>query len=107
MSRHLLVLVLVVGVGSLGACSKKRVAECDDFVKTAEKLGACDKLPAAQRSTMSASAKQIKDMLKTIDDAGGFDQAPKELVDEMRQTCKSQNERLVEEINKAFPDCLK
>ena len=102
-------LLLACGVAAVLAsgCSKKRVAECDEFVKTAEKLGKCDKLPEGSRSTIGAAAKQIKDMLQMVDDAGGFDSAPAETVDQMRSTCKSQNTRIVEEMQKTFPDCLK
>ena len=104
MIRALLVAALLL---SSSACSKKRIAECDDFVKTAEKLSKCDKLPAEQREAVAGGAKQIADMLKMVDDAGGFDEAPKEVVDELRSTCKSQNDRVVEEMQKTFPDCLK
>jgi len=102
-------LLLACGVAAVLAsgCSKKRVAECDEFVKTAEKLSKCDKLPESARSSVGTAAKQIKDMLQMVDDAGGFDAAPKETVDEMRSTCKSQNTRIVEEMQKTFPDCLK
>ncbi len=104
MTRTVLIAALLL---SSAACSKKRVAECDDFVATAEKLAKCDKLPEAQREAVSSGAKQIKDMLKMVDDAGGFDNAPKETVDELRSTCKGQNDRVVEEMKKTFPECLK
>ena len=67
--------LLACGVAALlgSGCSKKRVAECDDFVKAAEKLGSCAKLPEGARTTVAAAAKQSKDMLKMVDDAGGFD----------------------------------
>jgi hypothetical protein len=102
-------LLLACGMTALlvSGCSKKRVAECDDFVKTAEKLGTCEKLPESARTSVAASAKQIKDMLQMVDDAGGFDSAPAETVDQMRQACKSQNTRIVEEMTKTFPECLK
>jgi hypothetical protein len=102
-------LLLACGVAAVLAagCSKKRVVECDEFVKTAEKLASCDKLPEGSRSSVAAAAKQIKDMLQMVDDAGGFDSAPAETVDQMRQACKSQNTRIVEEMQKTFPDCLK
>ena len=102
-------LLLACGVAALLAsgCTKKRVAECDEFVKTAEKLGKCEKLPEGARTSVTAAAKQIKDMLQLVDDAGGFDSAPAETVDQMRQACKSQNTVIVEELQKTFPDCLK
>ena len=105
MNKHLLACGLAAAVGA--GCSKKRVAECDEFVTTAEKLAKCDKLPESARSSVATAAKQIKDMLQMVDDAGGFDSAPKETVDEMRQACKAQNTRVVEEMQKTFPDCLK
>ena len=97
----------VLGLLIVGGCSKKRVAECDEFVKTAEKLGKCDKLPEGSRASVAAAAKQIKDMLQMVDDAGGFDSAPAETVDQMRQACKSQNTTIVDEMQKSFPECLK
>jgi hypothetical protein len=102
-------LVLACGMAALlvSGCSKKRVTECDDFVKTAEKLAKCEKLPEGARTSVAASAKQIKDMLQMVDDAGGFDSAPAETVDQMRSACRSQNTRIVEEMTKTFPDCLK
>lgn len=102
-----LVVACAVAAVLAAGCSKKRVVECDDFVKTAEKLGKCAKLPEGSRATIGAAAKQIKDMLQMVDDAGGFDSAPAETVDQMRSTCKSQNTRIVEEMQKTFPDCLK
>ena len=102
-------LVLAWGMAALlgSGCSKKRLAECDDFVKAAEKLSTCEKLPEGARTTVGAAAKQIKDMLQMVDDAGGFDAAPAETVDQMRSACKSENTRIVEEMQKTFPDCLK
>ncbi|MBA3456657.1 MAG: hypothetical protein H0T42_26445 [Deltaproteobacteria bacterium] len=102
-------LALAVGVAAVLAagCSKKRVSECDDFVTTAEKLAKCEKLPETARTSVAGSAKQIKDMLQMVDDNGGFDSAPAETVDQMRQACKSQNTRIVEEMQKTFPECLK
>ena len=102
-------LLLACGVAAVLAtgCSKKRVVECDEFVKTAEKLGACAKLPEGSRASVAAAAKQIKDMLQLVDDAGGFDSAPAETVDQMRQACKSQNTAIVDEMQKSFPECLK
>jgi hypothetical protein len=105
MSRLAIAFGLVAALAT--GCSKKRVAECDDFVKTAEKLASCDKIPADKRAPVAAAAKQIKDMLQMVDDAGGFDQAPSETVDEMRQACKSQNKLIVDEMQNTFPDCLK
>ena len=75
--------------------------------KTAEKLASCSKLPEGSRSSVAAAAKQIKDMLQMVDDAGGFDSAPAETVDQMRNACKSQNTRIVDEMQKTFPECLK
>ena len=107
MNKLLLVCGLSVAVGAFAGCSKKRVAECDDFVKTAEKLANCDKLPKEQRDMVAKQAGVMKDTLKQVDELGGWDQAPKDLVDEMRNACKTQNDKIVEEMSKAFPECVK
>lgn len=107
MSRAPLVLAVVAALALATGCSKKRIEECDAFVKTSEKLAACPKLPEAQRATIGEAAKQIKQVLEAADEVGGFEDAPKDVVDEMRSTCKSQTDRLVAEMTQAFPECLK
>jgi hypothetical protein len=101
---------LLIGVLVLGAaagCSKKRVAECDAFVATIEKISKCDKLPAEQRTAVAESGKQIKDALKMIDDAGGVGDAPEDLVKTLRDTCKTQNTTVIEQFQKVAPECVK
>lgn len=94
---------LALGTG----CSKERVKECDEFVATMDKLASCEKLPADARKQIGESSKMIKDALKQIDDAGGTGNAPKDLVDQMRDTCKTQTKTVVDEYTKLMPDCLK
>jgi hypothetical protein len=101
-----LLIVALVFAGAAG-CSKKRVAECDAFVETIEKISKCDKLPADQRTAVSESGKQIKDALKMIDDAGGVGDAPEDLVKQLRDTCKTQNTTVIEQFQKVAPDCVK
>ena len=101
--NKLLIAVLVLGVG----CSKKRVAECDAFVETIEKISKCDKLPEDQRKSVAESGKAIKDALKMIDDAGGVGDAPDHLVKQLRDTCKTQNTTVIEQFQKVAPECVK
>lgn len=102
-----LLLVCVVFGGLVTGCTKKRVAECDAFVATIDKIAKCDKLPADSRKSIEASGKSIKDALKLIDDAGGIGDAPQDLVQQMRDTCKTQNATIVEQYTKLAPDCMK
>ena len=101
-------LVVLVGALVLGSgCSSKRVPECDEFVQTIEKISKCEKLPEEQRKPLAESAKQIKDALQMIDDAGGVDKAPDHLVRQMKDTCKTQNRMVVEQFQKLAPECMK
>jgi hypothetical protein len=101
---RLRVVVLALGaLGALGGCAKKRIPECDAFVKTIEKVGTCSKIPDAQRSTILESAKTIRDSLQMIDEAGGVADAPADLVGSMRDACKTQDAS----IKQMYADCLK
>ncbi len=102
-----LLLVCVVAGGLVTGCTKKRVAECDEFVVTIDKIAKCDKLPAESRKSIEESAKSIKDALKLIDDVGGVGDAPQDRVQQMRDTCKTQNATVVEQYTKLAPDCMK
>lgn len=103
MTRLLLCAVAVIGLGSLGGCAKKRIPECDAFVKTIETVGACSTIPDAQRSSILESAKTIRDSLQMIDEAGGVADAPADLVGSMRDACKTQDAS----IKQMYADCLK
>ena len=100
-------LIAVLVLGGMAGCSKKRVAECDAFVETIEKISKCDKLPEDQRKSVADSGKAIKDALKMIDDAGGVGDAPEDLVRQMRETCKTQNTTVIEQFQKVAPECVK
>lgn len=90
------------------ACGKKeRIQECDAFVATIEKIEKCDKLDAASREQIKGSAETIKGALKMLDDLGGAGEAPKDQIDQLRRTCKSQHDTVVELYGKVAPDCLK
>ena len=102
-----LLLVCVVVGGLVTGCTKKRVAECDEFVATIDKITKCEKLPAESRKQVAESGQTIKDALKMIDDAGGVGDAPKDLVDQLRDTCKTQNKTVVDEYMKLMPECMK
>lgn len=102
-----LILCAVVVSGLVTGCKKERVAECDEFVATIEKVSKCEKLPAETRKQVAESGKAIADALKMIDDAGGVGDAPKDLVQQMRDTCKTQNKAVVDEYMKLMPECMK
>ena len=102
-----LLLVCVVVGGLVTGCTKKRVAECDEFVATIDKIAKCEKLPTESRKQVAESGQTIKDALKMIDDAGGVGDAPKDLVDQLRDTCKTQNKTVVDEYMKLMPECMK
>lgn len=101
----------LISLGSLGsltclaACSKTKIKECEDFVRTAEKIEKCEKLPASSREDMKQGIKQIKDALKVIEDVG--DQAPKEQLEMLGRTCKSQHDTILRLYEKSAPECLK
>ena len=98
------VAVAVVLCLGLGGCAKKRIPECDAFVKTIEKLASCPKVPDAQRITNLDSAKTIRDAhQKLIDEAGGIAEAPADLVSSMREACKTQDASL----QQMYADCLR
>jgi hypothetical protein len=104
--NKLLVVCVVIG-GLVTGCSKQRVAECDAFVATIEKISKCEKLPAETRKQVAESGKTIKDALKAIDDVGGVGEAPKDLVDQLRDTCKTQNKTVIDDYTKLMPECMK
>jgi hypothetical protein len=105
-NKLLVVGAVVAGVMSVG-CTKKRVAECDDFVATIDKIASCSKLDEKARGEIAKSSKQIKDALKMIDDAGGVGNAPADHVQPLRDTCKTQQKTVVDEYMKLAPDCFK
>ena len=105
LSVNKLVLGCAVLVGASFGCKKNKVTECDEFVKTVEKIAKCDKVDASARTQMESSAKQIKDALKIIEDAGN--DAPADMLETLRGTCKSQEKTVIDEYTKVAPDCLK
>ena len=104
MNQRLLACVVVGGLFT--GCAKKRIAECDELVATALKVAKCEKLSAESRKPAEDAAKVIQDSLKTLDDAGGVGKAPKDLVDQMRHLCKTENTTFVDEHMKLAPECM-
>ncbi len=102
-----LLLVCVVVGGLVTGCTKQRIAECDELVATADKIAKCEKLPAESRKSVAEAGKTMKDALKMMDDAGGVGEAPKDLVNQLRDTCKTQNKTIVDEYTKLMPECMK
>ncbi len=106
MSRRRLAALSFVALGltcSLTGCAKKRIPDCDSFVKTIEKIAGCSKVADDQRKTILDSAKTIRDALQMIDEAGGVGDAPADLVSSMRDACKTQDASL----KQMYADCLK
>jgi hypothetical protein len=96
----LLALGLVLG---LGGCAKKRIPECDVLAKKFETIAACSKLPDDQRKTVLDSAKTIRDSLQMLEELGGAADAPADLVNSIRDTCKTQGAA----VTQMYADCLK
>ena len=88
-------------------CGNKRLAECDAFQKTVDKLAACKSLPEEARTSVQSTSKQLKQLFDGLDSAGGVDSAPDDVKKQLRDTCKSQNDAIVEVYSKVAPDCLK
>ncbi len=103
MTRSVVGAVVCAAVLGLGGCAKKRIPDCDAFVKTIEKIGTCSKVADDQRKTILDSAKTIRDSLQMIDEAGGVSDAPADLVNSMRDACKTQDASL----KQLYADCLK
>ncbi len=99
-------LVLAIALAA-GACSKKRIAECETFQGTIDKLARCKSLPEDARTEISKQAKTLREMFDALDQAGGVDKAPQNLQDQLRDACKTQNSAIVEMYAKVAPDCLK
>ncbi len=99
MNKALLVVLLAAG------CSKTKIPECEELVKTAEKLEKCEKIPAENKKEISQGVKQIKSALKMLEDVG--DQAEKSQLDTLANTCRDQNKSIRDIYEKVAPECLK
>lgn len=86
------------------ACSKTKIKECEEFVRLAEKIEKCEKLPASSRQSMTSAIKTMKGALKQIEDVG--DQATKEQLDMLAGSCKRQHDNLVRLYEKSAPECI-
>jgi hypothetical protein len=98
--KKLLLLLLVVA-----ACKKTKIPECEDLVKTAEKIEKCEKIPADKRAEIRTGTDQIRNALKLLEDVG--DQAEQSQLDGLAKTCKQQNETIRDLYQKVAPECLK
>jgi uroporphyrinogen-III decarboxylase len=95
-------LVVVALTFAATGCAKKRIPECDAFVKTIEKIAACPKVADDQRKTILESAATIRQALQDVDAAGGVADAPADLVSSMRDACRTQDQSL----QQMYADCL-
>jgi hypothetical protein len=98
MNRALLVLVLFAG------CKKTRVAECDALLVMFEKIEKCPTIPAEERKSLTTGLEAMRSALKAVEDVGD---PPKEQLDMLRGTCRSQRDSLREMYEKVAPECLK
>ena len=97
-------LVALVAFGGWGCGSKNKVKECDELVALAEKFQTCDKIPASTRDMVARGFESIRNALKMLEDAGDV---PKDQLDMLAKTCKSQVARIRESYDKVAPECLK
>lgn len=104
MTRGVAVCV-VVGILVLAGCSTRRIVECDVYLTTIDRLSRCSELPEQARGQLAASAREMRDALTLLDDAGGAG-GPAEQVGAIRETCRSQNRVIVAEYAKRMPACL-
>jgi hypothetical protein len=100
--------LLLAGVLLLGACkSHERIAECDHFLETAEKIANCSKLPPEGREMMKGATEAMRRALKQVDDAGGARAGGQEVLDMLSKSCKDQESKLVDLYKSDLGDCLK
>lgn len=99
-------IALVLSLAAAG-CGNKRLAECEAFQKTVDKLATCKSLPAEAKTAVQGSSKQLKELFDSLDAAGGMNSAPDDVKKELRETCRQQNDAIVEVYSKVAPDCLK
>ncbi len=83
------------------ACGTKGAPECDAFVANAEKLAACPQIPEAQRQEIASALISIKQTTRQIE------AVPKDVLEEIRSTCRAQSTRIVNELKTKYPDCSK
>lgn len=98
-----LALALAAGCGGDGGA---RLAECDALLATAGKVAACRRVDPAQRRQVRQAARSLEEVLDRLAGAG-VDQAPAELVSEVRKTCATQAAELQKVYEKDVPDCVR
>jgi hypothetical protein len=96
LARTLVAFTLLLGAG----CSK-RIAECEAYVATFDKLVQCEALPESGRERLRELAAEMRAELKRAENAS--DDARDSLAD----SCRRFNETIVEQYRKTLPDCLK
>jgi hypothetical protein len=101
-------LCLVAGCSGAGCGGGRedRVTECDAMRATLEQIGACPRLPAAQRAQIDQAVRTIRDSLDRLEDVGP-DRAPPDLLEETRRTCAKQDGELRRLYEKVAPECLR
>ena len=99
-------LLLVI---ALAACGKKPgpLPECDQLRATIDRMSACTALPPEARAQVTRARDELTQILQMIDQAGGVDRAPPELEESVKDTCRAQNDGIVEAYRAVAPDCVK
>jgi hypothetical protein len=93
---------------ALAACKKPApLAECDQLRATIDRIGACATLTPDAKAEVARARDQLAQILQLIDQAGGADRAPAELRDSVKETCRAQNDGIVEAYRAVAPDCVK
>ncbi len=98
-------LLLAAGCGGGGA-GGDRLAACDALLATVERVTACDRLDASQRTQLEQTVRSIKDALDRLEDVGP-DRAPAELLGQAKQACAKQDAELRLLYEKVAPECLR
>lgn len=77
----------------LCACSRSApspLADCDAFVAAIEKTSSCPTLSSDARARLTTSAKTMRASISQISQGGGPSKAPPELVELLRDSCRTQ-----------------
>jgi hypothetical protein len=101
MASRIAIVALVVALGA--ACSKKRIAECDSYIATMEKIARCKALPEGSGKTLLDTAKGMRQRLDDVD----LEKARDEDVEWLRDICLRSKKTVVETYTEHLPECLK
>ena len=87
-------------------CRDTKLAECDAYVATIERLATCPELPAEARGTLATSALTIKRALTAARSADDGTAGVGQPIGQMRSTCRVGTERLRAAFGLRVPACV-